>query len=106
MSKKKLYEIAHSRCGDKGEINNISLIPYNPENYELLRDNVSADMVKEHFKGIISGDVVRYEVPNIHALNYVLYGIRPGGVGAALDMDPHGKSLSSALLQLEIELPG
>ena len=67
----KLWDIAHSRTGDKGNIANISLIAYDPKDYELLREKVTAEKVKEHFKGMVKGEVVRYELPNIHALNFV-----------------------------------
>ena len=69
----KLWDIAHSRTGDKGNISNISLIAYDPKDYELLREKVTAEKVKEHFKGMVKGEVVRYELPNIHALNFVMY---------------------------------
>ena len=76
----KLWDIAHSRTGDKGNISNISLIAYDPKDYELLREKVTAEKVKEHFKGMVKGEVVRYELPNIHALNFVMYAALGGGV--------------------------
>ena len=69
----KLWEIAHSRTGDKGNISNISLIAYDPKDYEMLREKVTAERVKAHFNGMVKGDVVRYELPNIQALNFVMY---------------------------------
>ena len=63
----KLWDIAHSRTGDKGNISNISLIAYDPKDYALLKERVTAERVKEHFKGMVKGEVVRYELPNIHA---------------------------------------
>ena len=66
----KLWDIAHSRTGDKGNISNISLIAYDPKDYALLKERVTAERVKEHFKGMVKGEVVRYELPNIHALNF------------------------------------
>lgn len=104
MTKVKLYEIAHARAGDKGEVTNISLIPYNEELYEEIEKQVTAEAVKEHFADIVSGDVLRYEIPNLIAFNFVLKGTRPGGVAASLDIDPHGKSLSWALLEMEISI--
>lgn len=101
--KVKLYELAHARAGDKGEVLNIALFAYRPEDYPLLEGQVTAEAVRRHFQGIVSGPVLRYELPLLHGLNFVLHGTRPGGVGATLDLDPHGKSLSWALLEMEIE---
>lgn len=105
MAKKiKLYDVAHSRAGDKGEITVVSLFSYNESDYELLEERVTPEIVKKHFEGLVSGEVTRYEVPSIKGFNFVLYGTRPGGVASALDLDAHGKSFSSALLELEIDL--
>jgi hypothetical protein len=101
----KLRDIAHSRTGDKGNISNISVIAYDPKHYVLLCGQVTAGRVKAHFAGIVAGDVVRYELPNIAALNFVMQQALGGGVTRSLALDAHGKSLSSALLDLEIELP-
>jgi hypothetical protein len=101
----KLRDIAHSRTGDKGNISNISLIAYDPKHYTLLCKQVTTARVKAHFAGVVAGDVVRYELPNIAALNFVMHQALGGGVTRSLALDAHGKSLSSALLDLEIELP-
>lgn len=98
----KLWEIAHSRTGDKGNISNISLIAYKHEDYEMLKEKVTAEKVKEHFAGMVKGDVVRYELPNIQALNFVMYDALGGGVTRSLSVDMHGKGLSSYLLDMEI----
>ena len=98
----KLWDIAHSRTGDKGNISNISLIAYDAKDYELLKDRVTAEKVKEHFRGIVKGDVVRYELPNIYALNFVMQAALGGGVTRSLSLDMHGKALSSYLLNMEI----
>ena len=98
----KLREIAHSRTGDKGNISNISVIAYDAKDYDLLREQVTAAKVKAHFAGVVEGDVVRYELPNIAALNFVMSNALGGGVTRSLALDAHGKSLSSALLDLEI----
>ena len=76
----KLREIAHSRSGDKGDISNISLIVYDPENYDLIRRTVTAARVSAHFEDIVHGEVVRYEMPTIGALNFVLRNALGGGV--------------------------
>ena len=98
----KLWDIAHSRTGDKGNISNISLIAYDSKDYELLKDRVTAEKVKEHFRGIVKGDVVRYELPNIYALNFVMQAALGGGVTRSLSLDMHGKALSSYLMNMEI----
>lgn len=102
----KLYNIAHSRAGDKGNTLILSLIPYEEKNYELLCQLVTVDKVKEHFKEIIHGKIVRYELPNISALQFVCQQALAGGVTTSLVMDTHGKTLSYALLEMCIEWPG
>lgn len=99
----KLRELAHSRTGDKGNTSNISLICYDEKNYELLKKQVTAQKVKEYFAEIVQGEVVRYEMPNIAALNFVMYRALGGGVTRTLALDIHGKSLGSALLNMEID---
>jgi hypothetical protein len=99
----KLRELAHSRTGDKGNISNISVIAYDAKHYPLLRKQVTAERVRAHFAGIVEGGVVRYELPNLAALNFVMTGALGGGVTRSLALDAHGKSLSSALLDLEID---
>jgi hypothetical protein len=98
----KLREIAHSRAGDKGNTANISVIAYDPANYPWLEKYVTAERVKEFFSEIVKGEVVRYELPNIGALNFVMYNALGGGVTRTLSLDIHGKSLSSAIMNLEI----
>ena len=99
----KLREIAHSRTGDKGNTSNISVIAYEPKDYPLLLSQVTAARVRAHFSGIVAGEVVRYELPHLAALNFVMQRALGGGVTRSLALDAHGKSLSSALLDLEIE---
>ena len=100
---KLLREIAHSRTGDKGNISNISLIAYDEKDYPLLKEKVTAEVVKKLFKDIVKGEVIRYELPAIGALNFVMKEALGGGVTKSLALDAHGKSLSSALLALDIE---
>ena len=99
----KLWDIAHSRTGDKGDISNVSLIAYDPKDYAMLCEKVTAERVKEHFKGIVKGEVVRYELPNICALNFVMYAALGGGVTRSLALDAHGKTLSAAILDLPLD---
>lgn len=98
----KLRELAHSRTGDKGNTSNISVIAYDPAKYPLLEKYVTAERVKRHFAEIVEGDVVRYELPKIGALNFVMYKALGGGVTRTLALDIHGKSLSSAMMNLDI----
>ncbi|MFS0777064.1 hypothetical protein ABC255_13820 [Neobacillus sp. 3P2-tot-E-2] len=101
--KKKLYEVAHSRAGDKGNTLMLSLIPYNEQDYQVLCEKVTAEKVKDHLKEIVEGNVIRYEVPNIAALQFVCHQALLGGVTTSLSTDTHGKSLSYALLEMEID---
>jgi hypothetical protein len=100
----KLRHLAHARAGDKGESNNISLFPYDEKDYELIRTKVTAEVVKKHFHGLVKGEVIRYDIPSLHGFNFVLNGVRQGGVSAALDSDIHGKSLSFGLLELDLDI--
>jgi hypothetical protein len=101
--KRKLYELAHARAGDKGDTIILSLIAYRTEDFALLRERVTAQAVKRHFVGIIKGDVTRHELPHLGALQFIGEHALGGGVTTSLGIDPHGKSLSSALLEMEIE---
>lgn len=98
----KLYEIAHSRTGDKGNISNISLIAYDLKDYESLREKVTAQRVKEWFKDMVKGKVERYELPQLGAMNFVMYEALGGGVTRTLSLDMHGKGFSSYLLDMEL----
>lgn len=98
----RLYEIAHSRTGDKGNISNVSLIAYDIKDYPQLKKHVTADKVKEWFSEMVKGEVVRYELPQLGALNFVMYDALGGGVTRTLSLDMHGKGLSSYLLNMEI----
>ena len=100
--KTKLYTIAHSRAGDKGNTLTLSLIPYDEKDYKWLTKVVTTERVKEHLKGIVQGDITRYELPNISSLLFVCQEALAGGVTTSLLMDPHGKTLSYALLEMEI----
>lgn len=99
----RLRDIAHSRTGDKGNISNISVIAFDEKHYPLLLAQVTPERVKALFAGIVEGAVVRYELPAIAALNFVMDQALGGGVTRSLALDAHGKSLSSALLDLEID---
>lgn len=98
-----MYEIAHSRSGDKGNISNISLIAYDLSHYQWLARAVTATRVKAWLGSRVQGEVVRYEMPQLGALNFVLHDALAGGVTASTALDAHGKSLSSFLLEMELE---
>jgi hypothetical protein len=105
MSTVKLRELAHSRTGDKGDTSNISVIAFRPEDYPRLSQALTAERVGEHFAELLGDDVSRvwrYELPNVHALNFVLPGILKGGVTRSLALDAHGKALGAALLDIEV----
>lgn len=96
--------LAHARSGDKGDAANVGLIALDPEWYEVLRTQVTAKRVARHFKGMVSS-VDRYELPNLHALNFMLHGALDGGGTLSLKTDAQGKVYSTALLRMEIEVP-
>jgi hypothetical protein len=101
---KQLIKLAHARSGDKGDIANIALFASDRSTYDLFAREVTAERVRTHFKGIVTGNVERFEVPNVLALNFVMHGALNGGASRSLRSDALGKSLSSALLRMEIEV--
>ena len=100
-----LVDLAHARSGDKGDTANIGLIALKPEYYPHLVREVTARKVARHFRGMISGAVERYEIPNLHALNFLLHGALDGGGTVSLKTDAQGKVLSTALLRMVITVP-
>jgi len=98
----KLHELAHGRTGDKGDISNISVIAYRPEDWELIEREVTAARVAAHFGYLDAGSVTRYSLPQLHALNFVIRGALAGGVTRSLALDAHGKCLASVLLAMEV----
>ena len=99
----KLYEIAHSRAGDKGNTLTLSLIPYDEKDFDRLCEKITVEKLKAHFSEIIKGEIIRYELPNISSLLFVCHQALGGGVTTSLGLDAHGKTLSYALLELEID---
>lgn len=99
-----LREIAHSRAGDKGNISNISVIAYDAKDFPLLEKYLTAERVKKHFAGLVEGDVQRFVLPGLGAMNFVMHGALSGGVTRSLALDAHGKTLSFALLCLDIPI--
>src|SRR6266404_1128473 len=100
-----LLTIGHARSGDKGNTGNVGLIARKPEYYPVIRQFVTAAAVKTHFEGLCFDEVERFELPNLHALNFLLHNPRGGGGTVSLKNDAQGKTLSSALLRMEIEVP-
>jgi hypothetical protein len=98
----KVRDVAHARTGDKGDTCNISLIAFDASDYGRLVQLVTPERVRAHFADLVRGDVVRYELPNLHALNFVMTRALGGGVTRTLALDAHGKSLSAVLLDLDI----
>ena len=98
----RLRDVAHARAGDKGNISNISVFVYRPEDYPALAGYLTAELVAQIFRGLSSCQVVRYDLPKLGGFNFVLYGALGGGVTRSLALDAHGKCLSSVLLDLEI----
>jgi hypothetical protein len=101
----RLTRVAHARSGDKGDTANVGLIALRDEFYPLLVREVTAARVKEHFCGICNGDVERFELPNLGALNFLLHESLGGGGTLSLMTDAQGKTFSTALLRMEIEIP-
>ena len=101
----RLLHLAHARSGDKGDTANVGLIARDPQFYPILIDQVTEERVKQHFEGICLGEVERFELPNLHALNFLLHNSLGGGGTVSLKTDAQGKTLSTALLRLEVDVP-
>lgn len=100
----RLGAIAHARSGDKGSNSNIGVIALNPKGYEFLLQELTTDKVKAYFSNLGVKSVVRYELPNLLAINFVLYGILDGGGSLSLRVDSQGKALGQALLQMPFSI--
>ena len=98
----RLHELAHCRAGDKGDTSILSLIAYRAEDYPLLAERVTAEAVRKHLQGIVLGEVRRFELPGLWALQFVCERSLSGGVTTSLGLDAHGKSLSYALLEMNV----
>jgi hypothetical protein len=104
MARVQLREIAHARSGDKGDSANIGLIALKPQHYPVLVREVTAERVRQHFTSICQAEVERFELPNLNALNFVLYHALDGGGLVSLRADNQGKTYGTALLRMEVEL--
>jgi hypothetical protein len=98
-----LQHVAHARSGDKGNTSNISVFAYEPEFYELLRQQLTAANFKKHYRGAIKGEVIRYDVDALQAMNFVAQGALGGGVSRSLCLDNYGKALSAAILGFSVK---
>ena len=103
--KVRLVDIAHARSGDKGDTANVGVIALRPEWYPVLEQYLTRERVAEHFHDVITGDVERYELPNLKALNFLLHGALDGGGTLSLKTDAQGKVYSTALLRLVLDVP-
>lgn len=100
-----LFKLAHARSGDKGDTANVGIIALRDEFYPILVREVTAEKVKQHFGEMVKGAVERFELPNLGALNFLLHESLGGGGTLSLMTDAQGKTLSTALLRMEIDLP-
>lgn len=105
MKRLRLYEMAHARSGDKGDASNVGLIAYDDAGYEILRREVTPERVKRHFGSVVEGEVKRYEVPNLKAVNFILGDALGGGGSGSLRTDAQGKTHGMGLLLMEVEVP-
>ncbi len=105
MKKLPLYAIAHARSGDKGDGSNVGVLAYDDTGYEILRGWLTPARVKEHFAGIVHGDVERFEMPNLKALNFLLHDSLGGSGSASLKTDAQGKTHAMGLLRIEVDVP-
>ncbi len=103
--KVQLIKLAHARSGDKGDTANVGIIALKPEYYEILKKEVTPERVKAHFGEMVKGPVQRFEMPNIDALNFLLHNALGGGGTTTLKHDAQGKTISTALLRMEIDVP-
>lgn len=101
----KLLKIAHGRSGDKGNGSNVGIIARHPEIYPFLKENLTAERVKDHMKNVCKGEVERYELPNIGALNFILNESLGGGGTVSLKLDAQGKTHASQVLRMDVEVP-
>lgn len=104
MAVRRVWDLAHGRSGDKGDRSNVGIIARSPEAFEVLRRELTAERVADHFGELVTGGVARYEMPNIHALNFVLDGGLGGGGTMSLRSDALGKVMYAWLLRMEIEV--
>lgn len=101
----KLHEIAHARAGDKGNTSNVSVWVYDPGDYPLVKEQLTADRIKAAYPALMRGPIMRYTLDQLHGLNFVMQDALEGGVNTSLGLDSHGKSWSFLILDLDVEVP-
>jgi hypothetical protein len=97
--------MAHARSGDKGDGSNVGILAYDERGYEILKAHLTPARVKEHFRGIVKGDVERFDLPNLRGLNFLLHDSLGGSGSASLKNDAQGKTHGMALLRMLVEVP-
>jgi hypothetical protein len=100
-----LYAMAHARSGDKGDASNVGVLAYDDRGYEILRERLTPQRVKAHFREIVRGEVERFEMPNVRGLNFILHDALGGGGSASLQNDAQGKTHAMALLRMRVDVP-
>jgi len=105
MTRVQLVHLAHARSGDKGDTVNVGIIARREEFYPIMLEQVTAERVKQHFGEMAKGSVERFELPNLRAINFLIHGALDGGGTVSLMTDAQGKTFSTALLRMEVELP-
>ncbi|WP_446898534.1 AtuA-related protein [Clostridium sp. LBM24168] len=100
----KLKDIAHGRSGDKSDTENVCIFARDPKYYDAMKRQLTPEAVKEHYKGIVKGDVIRYDIPQLYGFNFVLHHALDGGATRSLRLDTLGKCMEAALLRFEIDL--
>ena len=105
MKRLPLYAMAHARSGDKGDGSNVGVLAYDARGYEILKEWLTPDRVKAHFREIVKGRVDRYDLPNLRGLNFILHDSLGGGGSASLKTDAQGKTQAMALLRMIVEVP-
>ena len=100
-----LHRIAHGRSGDKGDTVNVGVIARRPEFYDFLRELLTVERVRQHFGDLVKGDVQRFELPNLNALNFLMHEALGGGGTVSLMTDAQGKTFSTAMLRMQVDLP-
>jgi hypothetical protein len=104
MSTRLLREVAHARAGDKGDRSNVSVFVYDPKHYDAVAAQLTPQRLKQQFAGLLKGNIVRHDLPQLHGFNFVLDEALEGGVNTSLNLDSHGKSWSSLVLGLTVEI--
>jgi hypothetical protein len=105
MMRAQLIRLAHGRSGDKGDTVNVGVIARHPDLYPVIREQVTVERVRAHFGDMVQGKVERFELPNVWALNFLLHGALDGGGTVSLMTDAQGKTFSTALLRMEVDVP-